>query len=110
LQRRQTSIRGIHEICSFVQLGNSATFLILRKAPGLILLDVYSDDGLGATNSEEIWQEFIKYFKYKFDLEEEEADFFGGCGIIQDYSGAIHLDSSKFVREMLVKYDMHMRL
>jgi len=96
----------------FFQLGNSATFLILPKAPGLILLNVYSDDGLGATDSEQTWQDLMQDFKYKFDLEEKDADDFlvcgiiSGCGIIQDESGAIHLDSSKYVREMLVKYDV----
>ena len=42
----------------FVPRGNSATFLIPRKASGIILLNVYSDDGLGATDDETLWQEF----------------------------------------------------
>jgi len=67
---------------------------------------VYSDDGLGATDSEEMWREFMQDFKSKFELEEKEPDYFLGCGIIQDESGAIHLDPSKYIREMLAKYDM----
>ena len=87
-------------------LGNSATFLILRKASGIILLNVYSDDGLGNTDDGTLWQEFIQYFKSKFELEVKAPDYFLGAGIVQDDSGAIHLDSSKYVRKMLVKYDM----
>ena len=45
-------------------------------------------------------------FKSKFELEEKEPDYFLGCGIIQDESGVIHLDPSKYIREMLAKYDM----
>jgi len=85
-----------------VPLGNSATFLILRKASGIILLNVYSDDGLGNTDDGTLWQEFIQYFKSKFELEVKAPDYFLGAGIVQDDSSAINLDSSKFV----AKYDM----
>jgi len=89
-----------------VPLVNSATFLILRNASGIILLNVYSDDGLGATDNETLWQEFIQDFKSQFELEEKAPDCFLGASIVQDDSGDIHLDSSKYVREMLAKYDM----
>jgi len=89
-----------------VPLGNSATFLILRKASGIILLNIYSDDGLGATDDEPLWQDLRQDFKSKFELEEKAPDCFLGAGIVQDDSGDIHLDSSKYVRKMLAKYDM----
>jgi hypothetical protein len=53
-------------------------------SPGIILLNVYSDDGLGATSSDQHWDNFMKDFKSKFDLEEKEPDYFLGCGITQD--------------------------
>jgi hypothetical protein len=95
----------------FVPMGNSATFLMLDRRdatsnPGLILLNVYSDDGLGATSNETIWDEFMTDFKKHFDLEEKDPDFFLGAGIIQDANGAIHLDPSKYIRETVSKYDL----
>ena len=45
--------------------------------------------------------------KSKFDLEEKEHDYFLGCGITQDLeTGKIQLDPSKYIREMIAKYDM----
>jgi len=41
----------------------AATFLIRRKASGIVLLNVYSDDRLGATNDETLWQELMQDFK-----------------------------------------------
>ena len=52
--------------------------------PGIILLNVYSNDGLGATSSDQLWDNFVMDFKSKFDLEEKEPDYFLGCGITQD--------------------------
>jgi len=90
-----------------VPLGNLATFVILRKTSGIIWLNVYSDDGLGATEDEILRQGFMQDFKSQFDLDQKAPDYFLGAGIVQDDSGAIHLDSSKYVREMLAKYDMN---
>ena len=90
----------------FVPLSNSATFPILRQASGIIWLNVYSDDGLGANDDETLWQEVMQDFKSKFELEEKAPDYFLGAGIVQGDSSAIHLDSSKHVCEMLAKYDM----
>ena len=95
----------------FVPMGNSATFLMLDRRhmtsnPGLILLNVYSDDGLGATSNEDIWNEFMTDFKKHFELEEKDPDFFLGAGIIQDADGSIHLDPSKYIRETVSKYDL----
>ena len=83
----------------FVPMGNSATLLLLDRRsaavnPGLILLNVYSDDGLGATSGDEIWDEFIRDLKLHFELEEKDPDYFLGAGIHQDESGAIRLDPS----------------
>ena len=55
--------------------------LDIRKCetcPGIILLNVYSDDGLGATSSDQLWDNFMMDFKSKFDLEEKEPDYFLG--------------------------------
>ena len=85
---------------------NTATFLILHKASGIIWLNIYSEDGLGTTDDETMWKEFTQDFKSKFELKEKASDYFLGAGIVQDDSSAIHLGSSKYVREMLAKYNM----
>ena len=92
-------------------MGNSATFLMLdcrdtTSNLGLVLLNVYSDDGLGATSNEAIWTEFMTDCKKYFDLKEKDPYFFLGAGIIQDANGAIHLDPSKYIRETVSKYDL----
>jgi hypothetical protein len=43
--------------------------------PGIILLNVYSDDGLGATSSDQFWDNFMMDFKSKFDLEEKACRY-----------------------------------
>jgi hypothetical protein len=60
-------------------LGNSDTFLDRRKCeicPGIILLNVYSDDSLGSTSSDQLWDNFMMDFKSKFDLEERNPTIF----------------------------------
>ena len=95
----------------FRQLGNSASFLILDRRdcprnPGQILLNVYSDDGLASIDNESLWTEFMLDFKKHFDLEEKEPDYFLGCGITQHADGSIDLDPSKYIREVIAKFDM----
>ena len=59
----------------FKQLGNSASFLILRREEaenqGTILLNVYSDDGL---DNEDLWKDFMQDFKSKLDVLEKDPD------------------------------------
>ena len=92
-------------------MGNSATMLMLDRRsaatnPGLIILNVYSDDCLGATSNKEIWAEFMTDFKKNFEFEEKSPDYFLGAGITQDEFGIIRLDPSKYIREMVSRYDL----
>ena len=77
-----------------VPMGNSVTLLILDRRSaavntGLILLNVYSDDGLGATSGDDIWDEFMRDFRLHFELEEKDPDYFLSVGIHQDESIAL---------------------
>ena len=95
----------------FRTLGNSATFLMLDRrddpnCPGMILMNVYSDDGLASTSSESLWDKFMVDFKKNFDIEEKDPDYFLGAAIRQTESGSIILDPSKYLREVAAKYDM----
>ena len=95
----------------FTPLGNSATFMMLdrrnsKERPGFILMNVYSDDGLASTDNDDLWNEFVKDFRANFDIQEKEPDYFLGAAIIQEPSGIIKLDPSKYQREIVAKYDM----
>ena len=94
----------------FKQLGNAAPFMILRrktgKNRGVILLNLYSDDGLASINNEKLWREFMDDFMSKFDVIEKDPDYFLGSGIIQNNDGSIELDPSKYMRESVAKFDM----
>jgi hypothetical protein len=94
----------------FQQLGNSASFMILRRTTGehqgVILLNVYSDDGLASIDNEELWRQFMNDFKRDFDVEEKDPDYFLGAGIKQNSDGSIEIDPSKYLREVISKYDM----
>lgn len=95
----------------FTPLGNSATFMMLDRRnsenhPGIIIMNVYSDDGLASTDNDELWNEFMRDFKQHFDVQEKEPDYFLGAAIIQEPSGIVKLDPSKYQREIVAKYDM----
>ena len=95
----------------FEQLGNSASFLMLKRTTGehqgTIILNVYSDDGLASIDNEELWRQFMNDFKEKFEVVEKDPDYFLGAGIIQHEDGSVEIDPSKYLRESVAKYDMH---
>ena len=87
-----------HKAYGFVPMGNSATMLMLDRRdattnPGLIILNVYSDDGLGATSNEEIREEFMTDFKKNFELKEKSPDYWYYS--TQHEFGVFCLDPSK---------------
>ena len=70
----------------FRTLGNSGTFMMLDRrdlqgdAGGIILLNLYSDEGIGST----LWDSFMVDFKVEFDVLEKDPDYFLGCAIEWD--------------------------
>jgi len=76
-------------------------------AGGIILLNVYSDDGLGSTDNSALWNSFMVHFKVAFNVLEKDPDYFLGCAIEWDpVTGVIKLDPGKYLREIVAKYDM----
>ena len=102
------------ETYGFRPLGNSGTFMMLdrRNDPdarlrGIILLNLYSDDGLASIDNSMLWDKFMKDFKKDFDVIEKDPDYFLGCAIHWDpETGTIELDASKYLREVVTKFDM----
>jgi len=70
---------------------------------GIILLNLYSDDGLRSTNNSALWDSFMVDFKLEFNV----LDYFLGCAIEWDpITSIIKLDLRKYLREIVAKYDM----
>jgi len=83
----------------FRKLGNSGTFMILDRrhlpgdAGGIILLNLYSDDGLGSTDNSALYDSFRLDLKAKLKIK--DPDDFLGCAIEWDtmtVTGNIKLD------------------
>ena len=55
-----------------------------RDAGGIILLNLYSDDGLGSTDNSAPWDSFMVDFKVEFNVLEKDPDYFLGCTIEWD--------------------------
>ena len=98
----------------FRPLGNSGTFLMLDRRDaddvsmqGIILLNLYSDDGLASIDNSKLWDKFMIDFKGAFEVVEKDPDYFLGCAIEWDpETGVIQLDASKYLREVIAKFDM----
>ena len=74
---------------------------------GIILLNLYSDDGLVSIDNSALWDKFMLDFKKVFDVVEKDPDYFLGCAIEWDQeTGVIKLDASKYLREVISKFDM----
>jgi len=110
---------AIHKVlCSasvygFRTLGNSGTFMMLDRrdlpgdASGIILLNLYSDDGLGSTDNSALWDSFMVDLKVEFNVLEKDPDYFLGCAIEWDpITGVIKLDRRKYLRKIVAEYDM----
>ena len=98
----------------FRPLGNSGTFMMLDRRDssdasmrGIILLNLYSDDGLASIDNSALWDRFMIDFKNAFDVVEKDPDYFLGCAVEWDpVTGIIQLDASKYLREVIAKFDL----
>jgi hypothetical protein len=73
----------------------------------IILLYLYSDDGLASIDNSTLWDKFMLDFMKAFDVVEKDPDYFLGCAIEWDpETGVIKLDASKYLREVIAKFDM----
>ena len=75
----------------FRPLGNSGTFMMLDRRntdnvsmQDIILLNLYSDDGLTSIDNSTLWGKFMLDFKGAFDVVEKDPDYFLGCAIDWD--------------------------
>ena len=74
---------------------------------GIILMNLYSDDGRASIDNSALWDRFMLDFKKAFDVVEKDPDYFLGCAIEWDpETGVIKLDTSKYLREVIAQIDM----
>ena len=70
-------------------------------ACGIILLNLYSDDGFGSTDNSALWDSFMVDFKAEFNVLEKDPNYFLGCPIEWDPStGVIKLDPGNYLLNM----------
>ena len=62
---------------------------------GIILLNLYSDDGLASIDNSSLWDKFMQDFKKAFDVVEKDSDYFLGW---DPETGVIKPDASKYLR------------
>jgi hypothetical protein len=81
-QKVSTWLKGY----GFRPLGDSGTFLIFDRRDaddvsiqGIILLNLYSDDGLTSIDNSKLWDRFMLDFKSVFEVVEKDPDYFLGC-------------------------------
>jgi hypothetical protein len=104
------------EAYGFRPLGNSGTFMMMDRRNDsdarmrrIILLNLYSDDGLASIDNSMLWDKFMKDFKRDFLtlLRRILITSRLGCAIHWDQeTGIIELDASKYLREVVTKFDM----
>ena len=92
----------------FEQVTDEGTLFCLRSGDDVLYVSMYVDDGLVAFSSDHMYQRFLTALRKEFTLSSE--------GPLRDYLGiAIHYDTergttfleqSKYVRDLLAKYDM----
>jgi len=46
---------------------------------GILLLNLYSDDGFGSTDNSALWDSFMLDFKAGFRVLEKDPEYFLGC-------------------------------
>jgi hypothetical protein len=106
------------EIRSFLEgLGFKATsvdetlFKLTKEKNGktcTLLVSLYVDDGACCTNDEELYQEFLKALKEKYELSDScNLDWHLGIKFTQDHAnGTISLDQSAYIDAVLKRFGM----
>jgi hypothetical protein len=51
---------------------------------GIILLNLYSDDGLASIDNSTLWDKYMLDLKKAFDVVEKDPDYFLGCALEWD--------------------------
>ena len=93
----------------FEPIGADGVIFKLTKGDHSIILSLYVDDGLCATNSEELYAEFLADLRGKFDLSDQgELEWYLGVAISHNLDkGVTTLSQELFVETLLTRFKMN---
>lgn len=92
----------------FKAINEDGTIFKLVRGHEHVILTLFVDDGLCATNSESLYQTFLKDLRGKYDLSDQgDASFYLGVSIDHNVStGVTTLGQEQFVQTMLERFNM----
>ena len=79
------------------------------KSVSKIMLSIHVDDGLAASNDDEMYQQFLHELKADFELSDcGELQWLLGCKVEQDrVNGTVRLTQQKYCEDVLRRFQMH---
>jgi len=79
------------------------------KSVSKIMLSIHVDDGLAASNDDEMYQQFLHELKADFELSDYgELQWLLGCKVEQDrVNGTVRLTQQKYCEDVLRRFQMH---
>eukprot|EP00961_Rhodomonas_salina_P155021 2088343-Rhodomonas_salina.1 len=92
----------------FKQINEDGTIFKLVRGHKHIILSLFVDDGLCATNSEALYQSFLSDLQAKYDLSDQgDLSFYLGVAVDHNVStGITTLSQEQFVETMLQRFNM----
>eukprot|EP00961_Rhodomonas_salina_P008049 109247-Rhodomonas_salina.2 len=92
----------------FKPINEDGTIFKLTRCKESIILSLFVDDGLCATNSESLYQYFLRDLRNKYDLSNQgDLSFYLGVAIDHNVSHCITtLSQEQFVQTMLERFNM----
>ena len=81
--------------------------LYISKPPKRVLVLIYVDDAIVSADNEQTIKEFLRELGKTFELTSKPLDYFLGLRVnISKNRGRINLDQSKYIREVLERFQM----
>jgi len=92
----------------FKAIDDDGTIFKLTLGRESILLSLFVDDGLCATNSQSLYEDFLKDLKGKFELSDQgDLSWYLGVNISHNLSrGVTTLNQTQFINTMLKRFNM----
>lgn len=83
------------------------TFL-LRRWTSVVLLSIYVDDGIAATNDEKLYREFLTALRKDFELSDQgKLNWYLGVSVTQDLANKLTtLSQERYVKDVLERLGM----
>jgi hypothetical protein len=88
--------------------GDKVTFKYEDDNSAIIILSLYVDDRLAATNNQEVYQQFLKASSAEFELSEcRPLKWYLGVSIKQDLiKGTTTINQEQYINQLLARFSM----